>query len=427
MGKIVRDAVHGDIELGGIELELIDTPEFQRLRGIKQLGTASLIYPSALHTRFEHSLGTSWMARRIVDSLRRHDPVGEDELELIRVAALLHDVTHVPYGHTLEDERRVFPRHDEDVSRLEYFLGESSLGRILRRRGLEQEIRQVLAGEAGYRSDIVVGAISADLLDYLRRDNYFTGLSQYYDDRVFSLFRREGDRLILHIEKHGELRHDALSELVHLLRIRYTLSERVYFHHTKLASGAMISRAVELALGVGFTAAMLRTLRDETLLALLRDRYAGSSEGIRYIMTALDSRRLYKPCYVLTVDIGEADKTRLERHYHFAPAGRAEAESVLASDAGLESWQVIVYCPSLGMSLPEAEVPVRMEAGRILPLSGANNAEIRVLKAKHRSLWKFLVLLDRAAWDRSERVRAAATDYFGMAQVAGSVTGASGG
>jgi uncharacterized protein len=424
MGKIVRDAVHGDIELSDIELELIDTPEFQRLRGIKQLGTASLIYPSALHTRFEHSLGTSWMARRIVQSIRRHHPVGDDELELIRVAALLHDVTHVPYGHTLEDERRVFPRHDEDDSRMEYFLGESSLGTILRRHGLEEEVRRILRGEAGYRSDIVVGAISADLLDYLRRDNYFTGLSQYFDDRVLSLFRREGDRLILQVERHGELRHDALSEMVHLLRIRYTLSERVYFHHTKLASGAMISRAVELALAVGFTATMLRTLRDETLLGLLRDRYAGWDEGIRHLMVALDARRLYKPCYMLTVDIGEADKTRLETQYHYAPAARAEAEAALASAAGLESWQVIVYCPSLGMSLPEADVPARMEAGQILPLSGANNAEIRILKTKHRALWKFLVLLDRTAWDRSERVGTAAAEYFGMTRE--SMTGASG-
>src|SRR5262245_59101698 len=96
-GKLIRDAVHGDIQLGGLEMELVDTPEFQRLRGIKQLGTAYLIFPSALHTRFEHSLGTSWMAYRLVHSVRRTYEMNADEERLVRVAALLHDITHIPF------------------------------------------------------------------------------------------------------------------------------------------------------------------------------------------------------------------------------------------------------------------------------------------------------------------------------------------
>src|SRR6476619_5072544 len=103
-GKLIRDAVHGDIEMGPLEVELIDTPEFQRLRGIKQLGTAFLVFPSAVHTRFEHSLGTSWMAQRILESVRRSQSssaVSAQDENVIRVAALLHDLTHIPFGHTL--------------------------------------------------------------------------------------------------------------------------------------------------------------------------------------------------------------------------------------------------------------------------------------------------------------------------------------
>src|ERR1041384_1405527 len=106
-GKLIRDAVHGDIEFGALEVELMDTPEFQRLRGIKQLGTAYLVFPSAVHTRFEHSLGTPWMARLMLDAVRRTTAISFDDEILIRVAALLHDMTHIPFGHTLEDERRV--------------------------------------------------------------------------------------------------------------------------------------------------------------------------------------------------------------------------------------------------------------------------------------------------------------------------------
>src|SRR6201981_2886946 len=97
--KLIRDAVHGDIEMGSLEVELMDTPEFQRLRGIKQLGTANLVFPSAVHTRFEHSLGTSWMAHRILQSIRRNQDVSTEDETLIRVAALLHDITHIPFGH----------------------------------------------------------------------------------------------------------------------------------------------------------------------------------------------------------------------------------------------------------------------------------------------------------------------------------------
>src|SRR6266699_2035080 len=135
-GKLIRDAVHGDIVMSSLEVELMDTPEFQRLRGIRQLGTAYLVFPSAVHTRFEHSLGTSWMAHRMIESVRRNQVVSPDNERLIRAAALLHDITHIPFGHTLEDERRVLPRHDKDEERVDYFLRDSAAGRILKREGI---------------------------------------------------------------------------------------------------------------------------------------------------------------------------------------------------------------------------------------------------------------------------------------------------
>src|SRR5262245_43294033 len=144
--KLIRDAVHGDIELGSLEVELIDTPEFQRLRGIRQLGTAYLVFPSAMHTRFEHSLGTSWMAHRIVRAIERNFAISREEEDLIRVTALLHDITHVPFGHTLEDERRVLPRHDKDADRVRYFFHDSTVGRILVREGVQNA---VVDGEKG--------------------------------------------------------------------------------------------------------------------------------------------------------------------------------------------------------------------------------------------------------------------------------------
>jgi HD superfamily phosphohydrolase len=390
----------------------MDTPEFQRLRGIKQLGTAYLVFPSATHTRFEHSLGAVWMAERILAAIRRQRTISADDAAAIRVAALLHDITHIPYGHTLEDERRVLPRHDKDEDRARRFLREGAIGRILEREGFDERTPQALAGDGSLASEIVCGPISADLLDYLRRDTYFTGLAQYYDPRIFSSFIVEDERLAFNLEKHGSLRRDALSELVNLLRIRYTLSERVYFHHAKVASGAMISKIVENALFEGFPVEALRTLRDETLTWVIGHRFA-SNPAVAHLLECLESRRLYRPCYALTVDIGEEARRRVVAAFHEDRDQRERAERAIAEAAGIESHRVIVYCPSFGMSLPEAEVPVRMDGGRLMVLSGGANEEIRILKDKHKALWKLFVLIDRSVWDKRHAAAQAADEVIG--------------
>jgi uncharacterized protein len=411
--KLIRDAVHGDIEMGPLEVELMDTPEFQRLRGIKQLGTAYLVFPSAVHTRFEHSLGTSWMAHRVLEAVRRTQAVSKDDERLIQVTALLHDITHIPFGHTLEDERRVLPRHDKDEQRVDHFLRASAVGRILKREGLQDPVIRTLKGDETYRSDIVGGAISADLLDYLRRDTYFCGLSQYYDPRIFESFIVEDNRLVMNLEKYGMLRQDALSEFVNLLRIRYTLSERVYFHHTKVSSGAMISKAVELALREGLNVEELRTLKDETLIWTLRELYTRNTT-VAHLLNRLESRQLYRACHVLTTEIGEKRRLEIVTRFHHDLEAREAAETTIARASGIQPHEIIIYCPSFGMSLAEAEVPVRLGRPGIQPLSDSNNEEIRILKDKHKGLWKFYVLIDRDVWDRRERVRNAAAAYIGI-------------
>ena len=94
---LIRDPIHGDIELTSVEATLLDLPVMQRLRGIKQLGTAHLVYPGALHTRFDHAIGVCALAHRIVAGLRRAGcAVSAEEEAAIGAAGLLHDVTHVP-------------------------------------------------------------------------------------------------------------------------------------------------------------------------------------------------------------------------------------------------------------------------------------------------------------------------------------------
>jgi HD superfamily phosphohydrolase len=140
---LIRDPVHGDIALSPIEQQVLDMPEVQRLRGIKQLGTASLVYPGCVHTRFDHSLGVSALSKRIVSAVRAAGtPVEADMEQLIGVGALLHDVTHVPFGHTLEDERRLFARHDKGTRFGTLFNGR--LGERLAALGLKRPLASLL-------------------------------------------------------------------------------------------------------------------------------------------------------------------------------------------------------------------------------------------------------------------------------------------
>src|SRR4030095_13837977 len=148
-------------------------------------------------------------------------------------------------------------------------------------------------------------------------------------------------RLVINLEKRGVLRRDALSELVNLLRIRYTLSERVYLHHTKIASGAMICKAVELALQEGFETEELRLLKDETLQFTLLDRFS-ENPAIIHLLDSLERRHLYRPCHTLTVEIGESRRHAIVERFHYDARQREEAEHAIASAARLQPPPVII-------------------------------------------------------------------------------------
>src|SRR3569833_2825326 len=146
--EIVRDPLWNNIRLDSLSIELIDTPAFQRLRYVRQLGLAFLVYPGATHSRFEHALGAFHLARRTLNQFEEQDDfsaVGRDECTLVRAAALLHDVGHYPFSHALEE---IGAMHHEEVARSLITSGE--LGETLRRElGAEAPERGGARGRGG--------------------------------------------------------------------------------------------------------------------------------------------------------------------------------------------------------------------------------------------------------------------------------------
>ena len=256
--SVLRDPVHGDVYLSHEELRLVDTREFQRLRGIKQLGTANLVFPGAVHTRFDHSIGSLHVTQSIIDAVNLSfelNPAGligisEEEARVIRIAALVHDITHIPFGHNIEDQAGLAERHDAPARYAAIFSKETELGRVLDELGMAEDVRSILSyeGDGGaavppYWSEILSDTICSDIVDYLLRDAYFTGLSLTIDQRLVSYFKvdRASGNLFIDLTKHDLLREDILSEIVRMLEARYYFSERVYYHHAKVAAGALAS------------------------------------------------------------------------------------------------------------------------------------------------------------------------------------------
>jgi HD superfamily phosphohydrolase len=413
---IIRDPIHGDIALSPVEQQVLDFPEVQRLRGVKQLGMASLVYPGCVHTRFDHSLGASAVAKRIAGAVRDGGVAIDADLEqLIAVAALLHDVTHVPFGHTLEDERSLFPRHDKGA-RLTYLMG-GALGERLHALGLKDAVQAMLCGGESvpaWARQVVSSTIDADLLDYLRRDSYFAGLAQNYDDRIFRYFIVDDGRLAINMTKHGMERPDARSETVQLLRMRYFLTERVYYHHTKVAAGAMISKAVELAHEHGCLGEdELLPLSDGQLFERLRETPTAERPDPRIgrLVARLERRTLLKRGYVVSaLTVPERDRCGLVERFHTSVDHRRDAEHALGHALRCDPSEVIVYCPALTV-MKEAAALVRLPAG-LVRLNAINepDSEIKALEARYAALWRLYVFTPPQC---SDHAADAAREVFG--------------
>ena len=424
--SVLRDPVHGDIYLTHEELRLLDTQEMQRLRGIRQLGAAYLVFPGAVHTRFEHSIGTVHMAQKLIDSVNMSfqlDPAGtlpvsEEETRVIRVAALLHDVTHVPHGHSLEDQDGLFERHDSAYRYERMFAPSRALGRVLRDLGLHDQIISVLTrpGTPGrddvpaYWGQMIGGTIAADILDYLARDAYFTGLKVAVDERVASYFKvdRTTGNLYIDLAKRDLLREDILSEIVRLLDSRYTFSERVYYHHAKVAAGALVARAVELCVRAQVLSEEdLYDCTDESLLESLLQA-SGRSQDQDLALTVSDlvqryrQRKLYKRACVFPRYENEQAQEELTTRF-FASGGaarRIETEARIAELVHFATGQqvkIIIYCPAQRMQLKEARIHVLWPgADSVEPIAAYADRVPRLndLSRAYRDLWKFYVLAD---------------------------------
>ena len=241
----ITDPIHRYIRFSETEREIVDTVIFQRLRGIRQLAGAHLVYPSAQHSRFEHSIGTMHIAGYAGETLLSKGYFGdEDKVQQLRLAALLHDVGHGPFSHLFEEV--LMEKHNmnhEDMGK--QIISRSEISDILGKHGYNSsDICRLSFGQSNIQffNEIISGALSADMMDYLPRDSLFTGVEYGKIDyhRLISSFEVTTDG-------HLAINKSALYSLESMLISRYEMYKAVYFHKTVRSAEVMLLRSIMLA------------------------------------------------------------------------------------------------------------------------------------------------------------------------------------
>ena len=229
----VRDSIHDYIDLDDLESSIVDTEPYQRLRWIKQLGSANLVYPGANHTRLEHSIGVS----HLVKQMASQSDVPKDEIPLVSVAGLLHDLGHSPYSH-LADE---LPFGKDHVEVTQDIINSSQISDILSDQGLDiNEVCNLIKGDHKYGS-LISGDIDGDRLDYLMRDSHYTGVKTGVDTgRLVTKMSIADNELVI-----GE---SGLPVVETFLTSRSIMFPTVYFHPFSRGAELMLARATSAAI-----------------------------------------------------------------------------------------------------------------------------------------------------------------------------------
>ena len=434
--KTVYDPIHGSITVSGAFLDLMDRHEIQRMRQIKQLGLSNIVFPGANHTRFEHSMGVFHLAGRMADVLE----LPADEGATLRAAAMLHDVCHPPFSHTLEStmeaasgcdhmemsRRLVFgevPSHLERDE--EFFGGVEPLSVLLEDNGISpedvcdliinpassvgwfdgdaQSSRKSYFVSKDYAHQIIHGPVDADQMDYLMRDAHYTGIVQGAIDteRILSQMQLHNDKVVL--------RKGGITAAEGLMVSRSLMYSTVYYHKTVKVMEAMLRRAVELS---SIDLSQLYLMTDSDLVSALLSEIPDADRGDRMcpadLMRMVINRRPFRKCVIrYSIDTDLDYRSQLARYA--SKAGRHALEQEIAAAAGVDPTRIIVDIPSESTLLSKIKI-------------GKTDVSIIDSEDKVRSITKYSsvskALQSREAIDWCVLVSAPKDDYESVSKAA---------
>lgn len=358
----IRDPLWNTIVLDDVARRLIDTAVFQRLRYVRQLGLAHLVYPGATHTRFEHALGAYHLARRtigVLDDRRELDHVADaTERAVVIAAALLHDVGHHPFSHALEE---IGAQHHEEAARP-----------LITKGAIADELRASIAADAPERvyalirgqsasplQGLISGSLDLDKIEYLKRDAFMCGVpyGEIDVDRLINALT------VIHPAPARVSAHTTigvlgkgLSALESLLFAKYQMYRNVYWHHAVRSATAMYKRLVDDAIrDHALDESELSSLTDEGLLHALEQTARPP------LLDALRNRRLYKRAF----ECAAGDLPEGTGDWIASDLERVRAtEDAIGRDLGLAPGELLLDFPEKPQMLG-LDLPVRLRGGQV--------------------------------------------------------------
>ncbi|MGD0598052.1 MAG: HD domain-containing protein [Sedimentisphaerales bacterium] len=438
-----------DVKLTESEVAITQTRTFQRLFYLKQLGLVYLVYPCATHTRAGHSIECLDEANNLLASIGLRE--GSD-WEEVRIAALLHDIGHVPFSHTLEDENLVLPNHDKKervmqvLEKIKSEVDNQTRSMIERATPILLAISSTDERQRDWRSDLVGNTVCADLLAYIKTDAAWTGIEKvagYY--RVYEYFKLEekplGDqtskkRLCICLTK-GGLRTDIVSSIIDLLDMRYALTERVIFHHAKAIASAMLARITRLV-NLQYSSELL-DMGDEVFLDHLDHLIAKhgdneSKNGAKMLLDHLRCRQLYKRVFKIqrqAMEEWDRNNSKTDNDTFSVlwrdPYRIEQLLLKIEARVKLPRGSLVLWCPEAqsGMKLAKVNViweqssggwhsPVELRSAELKQQFPGVHERVDTIEKQYLDLWKFWVGLCPEQIDKTQDVINALEDELNI-------------
>lgn len=430
--KITKDTIYGIIKLDKPELFLTDLPPMQRLRGVSHLGLINLVYPGANHTRFEHSLGVAYIVEQALKQIRLNIKnevnITDNDVLSAKVAALLHDVGHLPFSHASEsliekagvltEASQLGVQPHEYISKCivecDYF--SRAFDEINRRTkyNLEAEdIANYIIGKTKdskkkFVAELINGTVDADKIDYLTRDAHYTGVPHGRVDIGYLINTLTITRMMKEYRLVGERK--GLESIESLLTSRELMFPTVYTHHTVVIARSMLTRAIFYAFkddveneGLDYVLNLLK-FDDKSLLSFLYLHGGYPTE----IVSRIKYRRLFKRA----LTIGRRNFVNRAVIMDFAKKYKNLKEAIvdeneIANNAGLDNGYVIIDVEELPPVYKETRFPIKFD-GEIRLLDQLPTM-ISGLGERRREKWKAYVL---AISDYKEKVKKEAAELF---------------
>ena len=338
----IKDPVHGYVYITEAEKNVIDSYPMQRLRHLRQLAGSEYVYPGANHTRFEHCLGVMYLAGEVLENPNISRVVSDEEVDMCRISALLHDVGHGPFSHVFEQLLiKELDKTHEDIT--SWIVEKSEVGDKLSKMGYNpKEVAKLAVGKLHKKNrtfldQIISSAVDVDKQDFIVRDTYHTGAEYGFID-VF--------RLIHALDVLGEnlaVELGALSALEAFMIARIESFKSIYFHRVGRAAQIMLATAMEkanteLGLTAFKTAEEYLALDDYTVWSALKKCKASKD-----IIADLERRHMLKCAYERTF----YEKDTMISNIFGRETYRRQMQVEIAKEAGVSSESIIIDVPTV--------------------------------------------------------------------------------